>query len=113
MWATAEESRADVVGLYRRVWDHADTTITQLELDATGTVPWWGSGGNPVTLHRILVHVATETHRHAGHADILRELIDGAAGYDSPGDNLPEVDAGWWADHRDRVEQAAKDAAAT
>ena len=32
-----------------------------------------------VTLHQILVHMATETHRHAGHADIVREMIDGGS----------------------------------
>ncbi|WP_219813284.1 DUF664 domain-containing protein, partial [Rathayibacter sp. AY1A3] len=31
--------------------------------------------------HRILVHITAETHRHAGHADIVRELIDGRAGW--------------------------------
>ena len=40
---------------------------------------WWDEENRQVTLHQILVHVATETHRHAGHADIVRELIDGAA----------------------------------
>ena len=33
-----------------------------------------------VTLHQILVHMATETNRHAGHADIVRETIDGQIG---------------------------------
>ena len=33
-----------------------------------------------MTLHRIMAHMIAETHRHAGHADIVRELIDGAAG---------------------------------
>ena len=48
-------------------------------------MPWWGDRGNPVTLHQILVHMVAETHRHAGHADIVRETIDGAAGR-MPGD---------------------------
>lgn len=111
MWARPEESAAELVDRYRRVSAHADATISDLTLDATGTVPWWSAEANPVTLHRILVHVATETHRHAGHADILRELIDGVVGYTAPGDNLPDADAQWWADHRDRVEQAARGAA--
>lgn len=42
MWATAEESRADIVGFYERVWVHADATIEALDLDAPGEVPWWG-----------------------------------------------------------------------
>ena len=44
---------------------------------------------NEVTLHHILVRVATETTRHAGHADIVRELIDGAAGLIPGQSNLP------------------------
>src|SRR5262245_35269658 len=41
MWATPEESREQIVGLYRRVWAHSDATIETLPLDAEGTVPWW------------------------------------------------------------------------
>src|SRR5205823_5485691 len=68
MWATAEESRDDIVGLYRRVWAHSDATIDSLPLDATGHVPWWPPERREVTLHTILVHMIAETHRHAGHA---------------------------------------------
>jgi hypothetical protein len=42
-----------------------------------------------------LAHLIAELHRHAGHADILREQIDGAAGMLPTADNLPAVDAGW------------------
>jgi len=80
MWATADESREQIVGLYQRAWAHSDATIDTLALDAIGYVPHWPSDRSEVTLHRILVHVIAETHRHAGHADIVRELIDGAAG---------------------------------
>ncbi|MFA9431138.1 DinB family protein [Egicoccus sp. AB-alg2] len=111
LWATPEESREQVVGLYRRVWAHADATIEALALDDVGRVPWWHTDANPVSLHRILVHVATETHRHAGHADIVRELIDGAVGHREAVSNLPDGDAGWWSTYRDRVEEAARAAA--
>jgi hypothetical protein len=60
-----------------------------------------------VTLHQILVHVTTETHRHAGHADIIRELIDGATGLRADAPNLPTGDAEWWASYRAKVEAAA------
>ncbi len=53
-----------------------------------------------------------ETDRHAGHADIVRELIDGAAGLRQGSDNLPNGDPDWWTTYRDRVEQAARDASA-
>jgi hypothetical protein len=110
MWARPDESRDDIIDRYRYVWAHADATIEALDLDAVGEVSWWPPERRQVTLHRILVHVATETHRHAGHADIVRELIDGAAGHRPGVDNLPHVDADWWAAHHDRIEQAAREA---
>jgi hypothetical protein len=110
LWATAEESRDDIIGLAHRVWAHADATIAALDLDARGHVPWWGGGaGRDVTLHRMLVHVATEVHRHAGHADIVRELIDGAVGLIEGNENLPPGDEDWWATYRAKLEQVARD----
>ncbi|PPI10537.1 hypothetical protein C5D04_14130 [Rathayibacter sp. AY1D2] len=106
MWATADESTADVVALYRRVWAHSDATVAALPLDAAGQVPWWTN--RDVTLHRILVHITAETHRHAGHADIVRELIDGRVGLRTPGDNLPPVPEEWWPEYRERLESLAR-----
>jgi len=74
-------------------------------------VPWWPADRNEVTLHHILVRVATETARHAGHADIVRELIDGAAGWTPSQSNLPPGDQPWWQAHYDRVERSAQQAA--
>jgi uncharacterized damage-inducible protein DinB len=109
LWATAEESRDDVIALYHRAWAHADATIAALDLEAVGRVPWWAAGRDEVTLHRVLVHLIAETHRHAGHADIVRELIDGAAGVQEGNDNLAEVDAGWWPAYRERLERVARE----
>jgi uncharacterized protein DUF664 len=106
-WAAEQETRADVVDFYRRVCSHSDATIDALPLDSVGFVPWWGDAGK-VTLHHVLVHVTAETQRHAGHADIIRELIDGSAGLLRGNDNLPPVDEAWWAAHRDRLERAAR-----
>ena len=108
MWATADESREQITGIYRRVWAHSDATIEALPLDAPGSVPWWSSP--EVTLHRILIHMIAETHRHAGQLDIVRELIDGVAGMRKPGDNLAPGGETWWADYRARVEEAARQA---
>jgi hypothetical protein len=113
MFATPGESREFITGLYRRAWAHSDATIGALGLEAIGHVPWWPAERNEVTLHRVLVHVATETARHAGQADIVRELIDGAAGLNPGNSNLPSDDQAWWAAHRDRVERAAREAAET
>lgn len=111
MWATASESREDIVGLYHRVWAHSDATIEALELDAIGQVPWWPEERRQVTLHRILVHLIGETERHAGHADIVRELIDGATGLIQGKNNLPDVDEAWWKTYHARLEESARQAA--
>ena len=108
MWATADESRADIVALWDRAWAHADTTIDALDLDTVGRVPWWPDDHAEVTLQTTIVHMIAETNRHAGHADIVRELIDGTVGLRRVDDNMPEQDAAWWAAYHDRVEAAAR-----
>jgi hypothetical protein len=112
MWATAEESREWICGLYRRVCVHSDTVIGALPLDAVGRVPWWPPEHSEVTLHRILVHTIAEAHRHAGHADLIRELIDGSAGLLNGNDNLAPGDRTWWDGHRNRLEKVARDVSA-
>ena len=109
MWATAEEPREDIVALYQRAAVHADATIEALTLDSPGRVPWWPPERQQVTLQQIMVHVTAEIARHAGHADIIRELIDGAAG-DNDG-NVPDQTAQEWAIYRLRLEKAAAEAA--
>ena len=108
-WALPTESRESVIALYREAWAHADATIAALPLDAVGRVPWWGDGGE-VTLHQSLVHMTAETQRHAGHADIVRELIDGAVGLLPTSTNVAPSDAATWAAHRDMVERNAREA---
>ncbi|MCT2586145.1 DinB family protein [Actinophytocola gossypii] len=107
MWATAEESREDIVGLYRRACAHSDATIEALALDSVGRVPHWPAERAEIPLHHALVHMTAETHRHAGHADIVRELVDGAAGLVARNDNLPPGDAAWWTDYRAGLERVA------
>jgi len=108
LFATPEESREQITGLYRRAWAHSDATIEALSLDSIGHVPHWPPPHDEVTLHMMLVHVLTETHRHAGHADIVRELIDGNVGLLRNKSNLPDEPA--WEKHWNRVETAAKQA---
>lgn len=93
-YATEDETCDDVVDLYRRVWAFADATIEDLPLDTLGRVPWWNEARNQVTLEHIVVHVLVDLARHVGHADILREDIDGAAGLRADVPNLPE-DQDW------------------
>jgi hypothetical protein len=82
MWATAAESSEYVIGLYRRACAHGDRTIDELDLDAPGSVAHWPAEGRATTLGVILIRMLAETAQHAGHADIVRELIDGSAGAD-------------------------------
>ena len=78
MWATEHETRDQIIERYRRAWEHADATIDELPIDAPGHVPWWPRPD--VKLFAVMVHVLSETSRHAGHADILREQLDGRGG---------------------------------
>jgi hypothetical protein len=106
LWATEDESRADIIDGYHRACRHADATIDALAIDAPGFVPWWPRP--EVKLFNVMVHVLTETNRHAGHADILRELLDGAVG-DGPAPTSGPDDTDWEA-HRLRIEKAARSA---
>jgi hypothetical protein len=110
MWATLEESREQIVGLYHRAWAHSDATIDALPLDASGHVPWWPEERREVTLHRVLIHLIAETDRHVGHADIVRELIDGTVGLRADNDNMAPGDRAWWESYRSRLEQVAREA---
>lgn len=92
LYATEEESAEGIIDLYRRVWAFADETISTLPLDAPGRVPWWPDDRRDTTLGRVIVHVVAELSRHAGHADILRESIDGAVGFRPENSNLPDQD---------------------
>ena len=108
MWATADESREEIVALYQQAATQADATIAVLTLDSPGRVPWWPPEREQVTLHQIMVHVSVEMARHAGHADILRELIDGAAG--NKDGSLPDQTAAEWAAYRERLSETAVEA---
>ena len=108
MWATEHESRSDIVGRYRRVWDHSDATVNALDLDATGRVAWWQDAEVP--LFNILVHLLAETSRHAGHADILREELDGAVGTDAEDMAVMQHDPAFWTQRREEIEVAARSA---
>jgi uncharacterized damage-inducible protein DinB len=107
LWAPADESRDDVLGLYARAAAHGDATIEALDLDAEGRVPHWPEDRATVTLHQVLVHVIAETNRHAGHADVVRELVDGAAGLRRDNHNLGGLAAAQRQGHVARLERSA------
>jgi Protein of unknown function (DUF664) len=103
MWATADQTREEIVSLYRTAWRHTDESVAQLGLAAPAEVPWWPEERRRTTLGSLLVRVVAETAQHAGHMDIVREMIDGRGGRDS-GDI---GDSAWWDRHLARVQAAA------
>nr|NLD40096.1 DinB family protein [Actinomycetales bacterium] len=107
MYATGAESRAEIVELYELAARRTNDALDELELDTPGRVPWWGDSGD-VILGHVIVHLIAETARHAGHADILRETIDGAVGLRRDVDNLPTgVGPGYWSKYREFLTQIA------
>ncbi|AVH56771.1 MULTISPECIES: DinB family protein [Streptomyces] len=81
MSAGQGETTEQIVAFYGRARAAADRTISELSLDELGT-SW---NGTTVSLRWVLIHMVEDTARHAGHMDILRELIDGRTGDHRPG----------------------------
>jgi hypothetical protein len=71
-----DETTLDILAFYTRARAAADQAIAEVDLEETGTA-WFGDA---VSLRWVLIHMVEETARHAGHVDILRELIDGQTG---------------------------------
>jgi uncharacterized protein DUF664 len=107
MWAKSGESASYITGLYRRACAHADGVIAVLDLDAPGTVAHWPEDRRETTLSVLLIRMVAETAQHAGHADIIRELIDGKGGPDQD-----SIDESTWRDYVAQI-QAAADAYAS
>ncbi|MDG9710519.1 DinB family protein [Streptomyces sp. DH10] len=109
LWATEDETRDQIIGFYRRTSEHSDATINELPLDAPGHVPWWPEPYLNTNLFAIMVHVLGESIRHAGHADILRESLDGRTGMRP--ENEQPIDEEARAAYCAKIEQAAMSAA--
>jgi hypothetical protein len=103
MWATADQSREELVGLYRQVWSLSDAALAEVDLEAPAEVAWWAPDKRHTTFGHLVVRVVAETAQHAGHADILREGIDHQAGRDHDA----QGDAAWWQAHVARIQAAA------
>jgi len=104
MWASLGESSDDVIGLYGRACAHADATIAELDLDSAAHVPWWSDQNT--TLGVLLIRMVAETAQHAGHGDIVRELIDGRAGNT---EDLLGDDPAFWRRFRAQIRSAAEE----
>jgi hypothetical protein len=102
MWVRPDESSEYITGLYRRACAHSDRVIAALDLDAPGSVAHWPQDRRDTTLGVLLVRMVAETAQHAGHADIIRELIDGKGGPDQDA-----IDKATWRQYLAEVQAAA------
>jgi uncharacterized protein (DUF952 family) len=102
MWATPEESKEYILDLYQRIAVHSDGVIVNLDLDAPATVDYWPEDKRETTMGFLLIRVTAEIAHHAGHADIVRELIDGKGG-----DDAEFFDEATWASFRGDITGAA------
>lgn len=103
MWVTADESDDYVVDLYRAAWAHSDASIADLPLDLPATVAWWPGERRATTFGHLLVRVVAEAAQHAGHADIIRETLDGRGGQDH--DDIGGTQ--WWDTYVGDIQAAA------
>lgn len=83
MRAAPGETTDQIVAFYQRARAAADEVIGQVGLQDLGT-SW---SGNTVSMRWVLIHMIEDTARHAGHMDILRELIDGQTGDHAPAED--------------------------
>jgi uncharacterized damage-inducible protein DinB len=73
-----DDTLATAVDRYRHTWERVDAVVAAApSLEETCREL---GGETPVNLRWVLMHLLEETARHAGHADILRELVDGQVG---------------------------------
>jgi uncharacterized damage-inducible protein DinB len=78
---SSEDTVESVLAHYQEVADRTDQLVRDLpDLDAGHPLPKapWFQPGAVWSARRVLMHIIAETAQHAGHADILRESIDGA-----------------------------------
>ena len=104
LWATADETREELVDLYRRAWRSRDAALARGGPRGTGRGRVVAARPKRhTTFGHLVVRVVAETAQHAGHADILREGIDQQAGRDHDA----QGDAAWWQAYVARIQAAA------
>ncbi|MEU6348627.1 DinB family protein [Streptomyces sp. NPDC047072] len=75
------ETLAGVLAAYEETARRTDELVATLpDLNATHPLPKapWNEPGSRWSARRVLLHITAETAQHAGHADIIRESLDGA-----------------------------------
>ncbi|MFC8038880.1 DinB family protein [Paenarthrobacter sp. NPDC057355] len=97
---------ADAVKIYRETIDAADAVLDEVELNSPAVVEWWIKHRN-TTVERLLVHMIAESHRHAGHLDIVREQLDGFVGLRPSAPNIPDLTPGQWEEQQLRLQELA------
>ena len=93
------ESIDDVLARYDRVAERTERTVTGIDdlehlIPIDHSVPWNSRDMTHWTLRWVLLHLIEETARHTGHADIIRETVDGATAYPlmAAAEGWPETD---------------------
>ena len=81
-----DETLADVLALYEEVAKETEVAIAGIAdlgqpVPIPKGVPWFPDDVDAWSVRWVLLHLIEETARHAGHADILRESIDGATAF--------------------------------
>jgi uncharacterized damage-inducible protein DinB len=73
------ETLAGLIERYNEVAAYTDKLVETVDLDLSHPLPSapWFPEGKTWSARRVLVHIVAETSQHAGHADIIRETIDG------------------------------------
>ena len=97
----------DAVEIYRETTVAADAVLDELELYSPAVVPWWVEHRH-TSVERLLVHMIAESHRHAGHLDIVREQLDGFIGLRPSATNIPDLTPELWEAQRLRLNQLAR-----
>ncbi|PQZ86802.1 DinB family protein [Arthrobacter sp. MYb222] len=100
---------ADAMNIYREATTAADVVLDYLDLDSPAVVPWWGTHRH-TTVERLLIHMIAESHRHAGHMDIVREQLDGFVGLRPSATNIPDLTPAQWEEQRLRIKEIADNA---
>ncbi|GLK11169.1 DinB family protein [Streptosporangium carneum] len=74
------ETLAGLLDAYDKVAHTTDELVATLDLDASYPLPPapWFEPGARRSVRRVLLHLIAETSQHAGHADIIRESLDGS-----------------------------------
>ncbi len=99
-FALAEgESLDDVLARYDRIAEETGRTVREIDdldhpVPIDHAIPWNPKEHDSWTLRWVLLHLVQETARHAGHADIVRESVDGATAYPllAAAEGWPETD---------------------